>query len=158
MEAMNAIQKIIAGAPAHRSPGAVFKLLVDHFPVVPVTTAAHHRLAKATLAVLMDLKRSPGLRSTQRRQVTSFIRVWCMLIAAYEADHFQVAKVRGVDALRFLMEQHGLGQGDLRGEVGPQPVVSRILRGERELTAAHIGRLAKRFGVSAAVFFDDDAA
>ena len=58
---------------------------------------------------------------------------------------------RGVDVLRFLMDEHGLSQSDLP-EVGSQGVVSDILRGKRELNVRQIRALAKRFQVSPAVF------
>jgi HTH-type transcriptional regulator/antitoxin HigA len=50
-----------------------------------------------------------------------------------------------------IMEEHGLRQSDLP-EIGTQGVVSEILSGVRELNVRQLRRLAKRFGVSAAVF------
>ena len=49
------------------------------------------------------------------------------------------------------MEAHGLTQSELP-EIGSQGVVSEILSGERDLNVRQIRRLAKRFGVSPAVF------
>jgi HTH-type transcriptional regulator/antitoxin HigA len=49
------------------------------------------------------------------------------------------------------MKEHGLTQSDLP-EIGSQGVVSEILAGARELNVRQIRRLAKRFGVSPAVF------
>jgi HTH-type transcriptional regulator/antitoxin HigA len=51
------------------------------------------------------------------------------------------------------MEEHGLKQSDLP-EVGNQGVVSQILAGARELNVSQIIALAKRFKVSAGVFFE----
>ena len=53
--------------------------------------------------------------------------------------------------LKFLMREHGLRQSDLP-EIGSQGVVSEVLAGKRDLNARQIKRLAKRFGVSPAVF------
>jgi HTH-type transcriptional regulator/antitoxin HigA len=50
------------------------------------------------------------------------------------------------------MEQHGLKQADLRKEIGTQGVVSEILSGNRQINARQAKALAKRFGVSPAVF------
>lgn len=50
------------------------------------------------------------------------------LIEAYDREHHAVPDVSGVDMVRFLMEQHGLTQGDLP-EIGSQGVVSEILSG-----------------------------
>jgi HTH-type transcriptional regulator/antitoxin HigA len=74
------------------------------------------------------------------------------LIGQYEAARAPLPEVRGTDVLRFLMQQHGLRQGDLP-EIGSQGVVSEILNGKRELTRAHIAALSERFGVSPASFF-----
>jgi HTH-type transcriptional regulator/antitoxin HigA len=59
------------------------------------------------------------------------------------------AKPRQV--LAFLMEQHGLKQGDLK-ELGSQGVVSEILSGKRDLNVRQVRQLAKRFKISPAVF------
>jgi HTH-type transcriptional regulator/antitoxin HigA len=49
------------------------------------------------------------------------------------------------------MDEHGLTQSDLP-EVGSQGVVSEVLSGKRDLNVRQIRALAKRFGVSTAVF------
>ena len=59
--------------------------------------------------------------------------------------------VTGLQALKFLMDQQGLKQGDL-GEIGSQGVVSEILAGKRELNIRQVRALAERFGVSAGTF------
>ncbi len=51
----------------------------------------------------------------------------------------------GLDALRFLMQQHGLTQSDLKQEIGSQGVVSEIINGRRKLTIKPIKNLAQRF-------------
>jgi HTH-type transcriptional regulator / antitoxin HigA len=54
--------------------------------------------------------------------------------------------------LRFLMEQHDLRQVDLAEDFGSQSNVSDVLNGKREINARQARSLAKRFGVSPAVF------
>ncbi|CAM5234463.1 helix-turn-helix domain-containing protein [Rhodanobacter lindaniclasticus] len=76
----------------------------------------------------------------------------CDLIAAYDQRHHAMPEVRGVQVLRFLMEQHDLKQNQLP-EIGRQSVVSEILAGKRNLTVEHIKNLARRFGISPAAFF-----
>ena len=73
------------------------------------------------------------------------------LIFAYEEQHHPMPQVSGAEMLRFLMEEHRLTQSELP-EVGSQGVVSEILGGKRELNLRQIRVLAKRFGVSPAVF------
>ncbi|MEZ4618593.1 MAG: helix-turn-helix domain-containing protein [Caldilineaceae bacterium] len=73
------------------------------------------------------------------------------LIYAYEEDYIHIPPVYGIDALVFLMEEHGLQQSDL-SEIGSQGVVSELLSGKRQLNVRQIQALASRFGVSPAVF------
>ncbi|AYZ83030.1 helix-turn-helix domain-containing protein [Pseudomonas aeruginosa] len=74
------------------------------------------------------------------------------MISVYDADHYQTPTAPGHEVLRFLMQEHGLLQGDLP-EVGPQSVVSAILAGKRQLNVRHIRALTARFNVPADVFF-----
>ena len=47
----------------------------------------------------------------------------------YETEHHPLPETTGVQALKYLMEQHGLKQTDL-SEIGSQGVVSEILTGK----------------------------
>ena len=55
--------------------------------------------------------------------------------------------------LRLLMEQYGLKGTDFP-EIGDKTLISKILNGSRSLTKEHITKLAERFGISPALFFD----
>lgn len=77
------------------------------------------------------------------------------MIAMYDENHDeQLQKGSGIDALKFLMEQHGLNQSDLKDEIGSQGVVSEILKGKRQLNISHIKKLAMRFHITPATFID----
>lgn len=73
------------------------------------------------------------------------------LIEDYEDEHHPLPQTTGVQALKFLMEQHGLRQSDL-SDIGSQGVVSEILAGKRELNLRQVRALSERFGVSTATF------
>ncbi|MCX7263619.1 MAG: helix-turn-helix domain-containing protein [Burkholderiales bacterium] len=73
------------------------------------------------------------------------------LIDDYKSELHPLLQTNGVDALKFLMEQHDLKQTDLQ-EIGSQGVVSEILTGKRELNLRQVRALSERFGVSAATF------
>lgn len=76
-----------------------------------------------------------------------------LLIANYDDEHGEALDTGNPqDALKFLMEQHGLTQSDLRREIGSQGVVSEILSGARKINARQAKALAQRFGVSPVVF------
>ncbi|MDP3845134.1 MAG: transcriptional regulator [Pseudomonas sp.] len=74
------------------------------------------------------------------------------LIEAYDDEQRPMPKVSGAEILRYLMQEHGLGQNDL-SEIGAQSVVSEILSGKRQLNVRHIRALAERFKVPVEVFF-----
>lgn len=74
------------------------------------------------------------------------------LIHAYEEEHYQMPSVDGVNALRYLMDEHALKQSELP-EIGSQGIVSEILSGKRALNVRQIQALSQRFGVSPSVFF-----
>lgn len=75
-------------------------------------------------------------------------------IEAYDAETYPAEPVSPRDMMAFLMEQHGLRQGDLP-EVGSQGVVSEILRGKRELNLRQMRALADRFQVTMSTFLPD---
>lgn len=59
-----------------------------------------------------------------------------------------------VATLKVLMVQHGLNTTDFKNEIGGKSMVSQVLNGGKRLTRDHIERLAKRFGISPALFFE----
>ena len=62
-------------------------------------------------------------------------------------------KLTGLDALKYLMEQNGMSAAELSRVLGAsRNLGAMILRGERQLTVAHVRTLAKRFRVSADLF------
>ena len=73
------------------------------------------------------------------------------VIYAYEEKHYPVPECDGIEALQFLMEEHGLSRDDLP-ELGTPDILSKILDGRQELTAGQIRLLADRFLVSTATF------
>ncbi|MEX2165094.1 MAG: helix-turn-helix domain-containing protein [Sulfuricaulis sp.] len=74
-----------------------------------------------------------------------------VFVAKYEDEHVRLVAAKPAAVLKFLMREHGLRQSDF-SEIGTQGVVSEVLAGKRELNTRQIKRLAKRFGVSPAVF------
>jgi HTH-type transcriptional regulator / antitoxin HigA len=61
--------------------------------------------------------------------------------------------VSGLAMLKYVLEENGLTGDDLANILGvDRSVAYRILKGERDLTTAHVKALRDRFGVSADVF------
>ena len=91
-------------------------------------------------------------RHHKDEHATSLLSLIASNIETYENQRYPAKKVSSIEMLKFLMDEHNLGQSDLP-EIGSQSLVSKILKGERQLTLEHIRSLSKRFGVSPAVFF-----
>lgn len=73
-----------------------------------------------------------------------------------EVKEFEAASANtpaDIAMLRLLMDQHEL-QGTDFPEIGDKTLISKILNGTRSLTKDHITKLAERFGISPALFFD----
>ena len=73
------------------------------------------------------------------------------LTDAYERMRHPINPPDPIDAIRFRLEQQGLGPGALIGVIGSRTRVYEVLRGARPLTLAMIRRLRERFGISAEV-------
>ena len=55
--------------------------------------------------------------------------------------------------LKLIMTQNHLSAADLIDEIGSKSLVSLILKGDRNLTKTHIGKLCDRFHLAPTLFF-----
>ena len=88
----------------------------------------------------------------EKHELAGLLDVVSVLIERYEEDSVSIPNASPVAVLQFLMEQHGLRQSDLSGELGSQGVTSEILSGRRKINARQAKALAERFNVSASSF------
>jgi HTH-type transcriptional regulator/antitoxin HigA len=139
MEIMNAHIQVKHLLPAWES----FRSATD---IAPIRDKAHYQRMAAILEALLD-----ETAGNEAHPAMGLVDIVGDLIEDYEAEHHPLPDVAGVQALKFLMEQHGLKQSDLH-EIGSQGVVSEILTGKRELNIRQIRALSERFGVSPATF------
>jgi HTH-type transcriptional regulator / antitoxin HigA len=72
-------------------------------------------------------------------------------ILAWEEENIPMPEVTPQQTLRFLMQQHQLKQTDLSALVD-QSTLSKILRGEREISKALAKGLARYFKTNIEVF------
>src|SRR3990167_5754892 len=85
----------------------------------------------------------------ESHELMGLVDVISHMTVMYDEDHVEsLEKGTGIDALKFLMEQHALNQRDLKNEMGSQGVVSEILNGKRQLNVTQIRKLSERFNVS----------
>lgn len=73
------------------------------------------------------------------------------LIDNYENREYKINEASPIDALKYLIKEHGLKQSELK-EIGSQGVVSEILTGKRTLNIEQIKKISHKFHVSPLVF------
>ena len=122
--------------------------------VVPYAHVPRNEAEYEKLLIFVD-ELMDWTRQHKDDRATSLLSLIASNIETYENKRYLSKKVSPIEMLKFLMDEHGLGQDDLP-EIGSQSLVSKILNGERQLTLEHIPSLSKRFGVSPAVFFSDE--
>jgi HTH-type transcriptional regulator/antitoxin HigA len=76
-----------------------------------------------------------------------------LLIEKFEERYQIEPAATPIDVLHLLMEAHNLKQSDVLDIFGTKSTASEVLSGKRDLSKAHIQRLASRFHVSPEVFF-----
>ena len=82
-----------------------------------------------------------------------YFELLCAIIEDYDAAHVKWPKVTGAQMLKHLMDERDMSAADLSRLLGgSRNLGAMILRGERNLTVEHIGKLAAHFKVSPAVF------
>ncbi len=114
--------------------------------IAPIRDEAHYQRMTAMLEALLD-----ETTGDENHPAMGLVDIVGDLIEDFESEHHPLPDVTGVQALKFLVEQHGIKQCDLR-EIGSQGVVSEILAGKRELNIRQVRALSERFGVSPATF------
>lgn len=122
--------------------------LVRQQPLKPIRSDAEKQQA-VRQAVRLSGRETP-LDAGER----DYLDTLYVLLDAYEAKTLPMSrqKLHGTPALKFLMAEAGLSVSDVGRIIGSQPATSEILTGRRELSKAHIRRLADHFKVSPALF------
>ena len=108
---------------------------------VPHTEEAYRRLR----GVLDRLTEEVG--ENEGHPLASLMETVGALVEVYESEYEGAPSGEPTETLEYLMQEHGLGQGDLP-ELGGQGAVCEILAGKRGLSLRQIRALAKRFSVS----------
>lgn len=115
-------------------------------PLGPLRTKKEYERAVDMLDAILD-----EIGEDEKHPLAELADAISTFVEKYEDEHTQIRAVKPAAVLKFLIREHGLRQADLP-EIGSQGVVSEVLAGKRELNTRQIKRLAKRFGVSPAVF------
>ena len=115
-------------------------------PILSIRNEDEYDIAIERLNALID-----EVGTDERHPLYDLLDTLGTVIYAYEEKHYPVPECDGIEALQFLMEEHGLSRDDLP-ELGTSDTLSRILDGRQELTIRQIRLLADRFHVSPATF------
>jgi HTH-type transcriptional regulator / antitoxin HigA len=102
------------------------------------------------ISFMNDLLDMVGDRETH--PLMGLLDVVTAFVHDYEERNVEIPDATPAVVLGFLMEQNNLRQSDLAEDFGSQSNVSEVLNGKREINARQARALAKRFGVSPAVF------
>jgi HTH-type transcriptional regulator/antitoxin HigA len=109
--------------------------------IKPIRTKADHRKA---------LKEIEGLMSARRRTPDGErLDVLVTLVEAWERKHEPMDLPDPVEAIKFRMEQSGLGPKDLVPMIGALNRVYEVLSRKRPLTLTMIRRLHRELGIPA---------
>jgi HTH-type transcriptional regulator/antitoxin HigA len=100
--------------------------------------------------ILHDLDRRSTTLTLAEKELADLLT---LLIEDFEEKQYRLPRAKPLQALRFLMDQHGLKQKDLADVFGAPSIASEVLSGKRELNKDHIKRLSERFHVSPELFF-----
>jgi HTH-type transcriptional regulator/antitoxin HigA len=120
----------------------------QEIPLHPIQSVDDYDRALAVLHRLLD-----AMGEVESHPLASLADLLSERIEAYDAVHFTMEEAAPGETLRFLMEQHGLQQGDLK-DITHQSTISAILSGKRSISKGLAVRLAQRFHVSPAVFIN----
>lgn len=111
-----------------------------------ISSAQQH---EAYIQRLLELQQ----KAHRTAEETETAKLLIALIAEYEAKHFSIKNVSGVEVLKELMDVNGLRQKDLADDLGGESVVSLVLKEKWQLNRQQMKELGQRFHVSPAVFF-----
>ena len=107
----------------------------------PIRTRANHRAALKEIESLMSAR--PGTPEGER------LDVLVTLVEAWERKRFPMELPDPIEAIKFRMEQSGLGPKDLVPMIGQINRVYEVLARKRPLTLAMIRRLHRELGIPA---------
>lgn len=109
--------------------------------IKPIKTKADYRAALKTIETLMSARSNTpeGER----------LDVLVTLVEAYERKNFPLDLPDPIEAIKFTMEQRGLGVKDLVPIIGAANRVYEVLNHKRPLTLRMIWRLHKQLGIPA---------
>ena len=127
---------------------ATYDALVASFTPRPI----HDNVAHGNTLEVIDAMAGRELNEEQEE----YLDLLSTLVEAYEDDLLKdelASLPRGLPVVKYLCKENGISGVELGQIIGvSRSQASLLLHGERNLTVAHIQRLAERFKVSSGLF------
>jgi HTH-type transcriptional regulator / antitoxin HigA len=101
--------------------------------------------ALSRISELMDLDPAPGSPELDLLEILS------TLVEAYETKHYPIEEPDPIEAIKFRMDQMGIGIKELVPLIGESNRVYEVLNKKRPLTLRMIRNLNKKLGIPAHV-------
>lgn len=111
----------------------------------PIRSETDYKLALQAVEPWFDHEPDPDSEEGARFDVL------ITLIEAWERKQYPILPPDPIEAIRFRMEQQGLGVADLEPMIGQRNRVYEVLAGRRSLTLPMIRRLHAQLGIPAEV-------
>ena len=121
--------------------------LIRQFPLRPIRNGADYKAATAILDRLAI--RDEGTLDAGEQD---YFEVLTELVCDYDDEHEPVERGTPLQILKSLMEHAEMNSADLGRLIGNRATAGDILNGRRQLSPAHMFKLADRFGVNASLF------
>jgi HTH-type transcriptional regulator/antitoxin HigA len=104
--------------------------------------------AQAEMGRLLEISHLGHERTAEQEER---LDVLCVVIRAYEDEHWALPMPDPIFAIQHRMEELGLQQSDMLDEFGNKTTASQIMNRKRSLSLPVIRRLAARLGLPIAV-------
>ena len=115
-----------------------------------IKTEKDYETALSRIEGLMDAK--PGTAEMDALELLT------ALVEMYEERHYPIRPPDPIEAIKFRMDQLGLGQKDMVPYLGAKSKVSEVLNGKRPLTLAMMRSLNRSLGIPAEVLLREPGA
>lgn len=136
----------MATATIKKIPTDWKELVAKLYLLKPIHTRGDYNRAMHIIEMLAG-------RTDLNADQAAYLESLSILVEAYENTHFEIeTNSTPLETLKFLLEGNGLTGSDLGRILGQRQLGSKILRGERNLSKAHIKVLADHFSVDPSVF------
>ncbi len=133
-----------------RSPQKIAGRFEDLVAMLPPRAIRDEVDYENTIEMLDRLTSLPRLTKGQQQ----YLETLSVLVESYESEHhaIEIDDLSPIQVLEHLLDGNNMNASQLGDLLGNRSLGSKILRGQRELSKRHIRLLAKRFGVSPALF------